>query len=386
MKDDTLAWGEGADQLGKAASESIGPVRHSEDTAFVTICDEHGERLPGCIQCRRRTSWTAVELLAHEFEDPRFAVDGLIPEGLTFVAGAPKLGKSWMALGLGIAVASGGRALGSVPVEQGDVLYLALEDSPRRLKDRLRQVLDGSGAPDGLHLQTSWPTIDEGGAERLQRWLEAHPSTRLILVDVWPRIRPRVKASGDYFSADYDAAAELQKVAIEAGVAITVLYHTRKVEHEDFVATLTGTLGTAAAADTLMVVKRSRGQADATLHVTGRDVLEQELALRFDAPAGTWSLLGDAAEYTIGESRRVILEAVREHGSLTPKQASGVTDLSHELVKKTMQRMHKDGELKANRGIYSLPPVPGVPMSLDDIESGDKGTRGTPPMDGVSDA
>ena len=97
----------------------------------------------------QRTSWTAAELLADDFPEPRFAVDGLLPEGLSFMAGAPKLGKSWMALGLGIAVASGGRALGSVPVEAGDVLYLALEDSPRRLQSRLRTLVGDENRPNG---------------------------------------------------------------------------------------------------------------------------------------------------------------------------------------------------------------------------------------------
>src|SRR6266540_3999994 len=75
--------------------------------------------------------------------EPRFAVDGLIPEGLAFMCGAPKLGKSWMALGLSIAVAAGGRALSAVQVERGEALYLALEDSPRRLQSRLRMLLAG---------------------------------------------------------------------------------------------------------------------------------------------------------------------------------------------------------------------------------------------------
>jgi hypothetical protein len=118
--------------------------------------------------------------------------------------------------------------------------------------------------------------------------------------------------------------------------------------------------------------------------VTGRDVREQELALRFDAPAGTWSLMGDAAEYAIGESRRMILEAVREHGSLTPKQASDVTNLSHDLCRQTMPRMAKDGQLKANRGSYT--PVTPVTTSLVDGISGDTVTTVTPSPEVTRDA
>ena len=89
---------------------------------------QHGDVPP------RRTSWTARDLLAAELPAPKYAVEGLFPEGLTFMAGAPKLGKSWLGLGLRIAVASGGHALGKIAVTQGDVLYLALEDNARRLR------------------------------------------------------------------------------------------------------------------------------------------------------------------------------------------------------------------------------------------------------------
>jgi hypothetical protein len=324
----------------------------------------------------RRTSWTAADLLASEFPAPRFAVDGLLPEGLAFMCGAPKLGKSWMALGLAIAVASGGRALGSIPVEAGDVLYLALEDSPRRLQSRLRTLLGGEDAPQALELETEWPRLDEGGTEKLDVWLDEHPDARLVLVDVWPRVRPRVtKRSADQYTLDYEAAELIQRLAISRGIAIVVLYHTRKAEASDFVETVTGTFGTASGADTIVVVKRGRGQADATLHITGRDISERELALRFAPEAGTWTLMGDAAEYGLGETRREILEAVRGHGALTPKQVAEITSVGYELAKKTMQRMAADGQLRGDRGSYRTP-VPCVPLSPEDAPSGTEGEEG----------
>lgn len=176
----------------------------------------------------RRTSWTAVDLMTADFAEPRFAVDNLIPEGLAFMCGAPKLGKSWMALGLSIAVAAGGKALGTIPVDGGEVLYLALEDSSRRLQSRLRVLLEGEHAPDGLQIETAWPRMDEGGADALDEWLDNHMAARLILIDVWPRIRPRAGNRSDYFTSDYDGAAQLQGLATQRGVAIVALYHTRK--------------------------------------------------------------------------------------------------------------------------------------------------------------
>jgi hypothetical protein len=318
----------------------------------------------GIVLPSRRTSWTAADLLAAEFPAPRFAVQELIPEGLTFMAGAPKLGKSWLALALGIACSSeGGRALGKIPVEAGAVLYLALEDSPRRLQSRLRTLLGDSPAPSRLQIETTWSRLDDGGAVEIDKWLVEHPDARLVIVDVWPRIRPRPAKGTDYFTLDYQAAEPLQALATDRGVAILVLYHTRKAEAEDFVEMVQGTFGTAAAADTIVVIKRSRGKADATLYVTGRDVSEQELALQFAPEAGTWTLLGNAADYTMGETRAELLAAVKAHGSLSPKQAAELTSIRYDLVRQTLVRMQHDGQLAASNGRYSAPKTPVTPVT-----------------------
>jgi hypothetical protein len=317
----------------------------------------------------RRTRWTGRDLLATDFPEPRFAVPALVPEGLTFFAGAPKLGKSWLALGLGIAVASGGRALGTLEVDRGEVLYLALEDSPRRLKDRLAILLRGEECPEGLWFETEWPRLGAGGAEQLSSWITEHPQARLVVVDVFTRMRTAEVKRSDLYKVDYDAASELQAVAIGNGVAVVCLYHTRKAEAQDFVETVQGTFGLAAGADTILVARRGRGEADATLLATGRDISEQELALRFSPEARTWSLLGDAAEYNLGETRREIVEAVRTHGTLTPKQAAEVAEVGYDLARQTMRRMAADGQLVGKAGRYTLPPqgpVTAVTVSLEE--------------------
>jgi RecA-family ATPase len=95
-------------------------------------------------------TFTATELMAFEFPEAQWAVPGMIPEGVTLLAGKPKLGKSWGSLGIGVAVATGGKPLGKVRVERGEVLYLALEDNLRRLQRRLQKLLAGDAPPAGL--------------------------------------------------------------------------------------------------------------------------------------------------------------------------------------------------------------------------------------------
>lgn len=307
---------------------------------------------------RHRTSFTAVELLGTDFPEQLWAVPGVIAEGLNLLVGAPKLGKSWLALNIAIAIAAGGRALGKVPVEQGEVLYLALEDGPRRLKKRLEMVLAAEPAPEGLHFETEWPALTDGGADDLSSWLGAHPDTRLVVVDVIARLRSPVKSNSDQYLHDYMTAEQIKRVADQHGCAVVAVHHTRKAAADDFIESVSGTNGLAGAADSIIVLKRSRGQADATLHVTGRDIAEQELALNFDGTIGTWALLGDAQEWRMGETRHQIIEAVRETGPSSPKGIADALDLPRDLVRQTVARMAKDGQIVNTLGTYSLPPVP----------------------------
>ncbi len=308
----------------------------------------------------RKTSWTAVELLETDFPEPRFAVPGIFAEGLNLLVGAPKLGKSWLVLNVANAVATGGRALGKVAVEQGEVLYLALEDGPRRLKNRLEMVLGDENftAPTGLHFETEWPPLIDGGAEDLSAWLGTHPDTRLVVVDVIARLRSPVKTNADRYMVDYMVAEEVKRVADQHSVPVVAVHHTRKAAADDFIDSVSGTNGLAGAADSIIVLKRSRGQADAVLHVTGRDVEEQELALNFDAHIGTWALLGDAQEWRMSDTRRQIIEVIREAGPSQPKEIAEALDLPRDLVRQTVTRMAKDDQLVNTSGTYSLPVPP----------------------------
>ncbi|MBY0527704.1 MAG: helicase RepA family protein [Gemmataceae bacterium] len=122
-------------------------------------------------------TFTAAELQAMRLDEPRCVVDGLISEGMGVLAGKPKLGKSWMALNISIAIASGDVALGGIPVDTGPVLYLALEDTKRRLQSRLAKLL-GTGdvaAPADLTMAVQWARQDKGGLADIADWLLANP-------------------------------------------------------------------------------------------------------------------------------------------------------------------------------------------------------------------
>jgi hypothetical protein len=316
-----------------------------------------------------RTSWSADELMAMTFPPARWAVPGVIAEGLNLLAGPPKVGKSWLSLGTAVAVASGTKALEAIDVEPGPVLYLALEDTARRLQNRMGKILQGRPAPAALTLATACPTLPQGGDEAIARWLERHPGARMVVIDVFAKVRGATPPGLSAYDADYTAMGHAKRLADTHGVAVVLVHHVRKMGSDDFLEQVSGTNGLAGAADATLVLKRARGTADGVLHVTGRDVEEAEYAMAFQPAAGTWHLLdGPPEDHNLSETRAAIVRHVRTHPDSTPKAIADATGLSHENVRKTCPRMAADGQLCGDAdGRYRLPgtgdhnPVPAVP-------------------------
>jgi hypothetical protein len=83
-------------------------------------------------QARVRTTWSHAQLLDEQFPEQQWVVQGLVPdESLVVLAGKKKLGKSWLALQIAQAAAGNVKVLGR-DVDQRTVLFIALEDGPRR--------------------------------------------------------------------------------------------------------------------------------------------------------------------------------------------------------------------------------------------------------------
>jgi DNA-binding transcriptional ArsR family regulator len=300
-------------------------------------------------------TFTAVDLMNREFPEPKWIVEGLLPEGLTLFAGPPKIGKSWLALSLCVATASAGHALGKIPVERGEALYVALEDTPRRLRSRLGMMLNGEAAPEGLHLATQWERLDQGGADQLENWLLGMPKCRLIIIDTLQRLRPPQQGNRGLYEQDYATLAYLKSLADTCGVAIVVVHHLRKGSSDDPLEEVSGTTGLTGAADTIWTLKRDRGRADAVLFSTGRDIDESETALQFDKGLGLWTLLGDAEEYRMTHERGKIIEILKQSGEpMTPKGIAEILGKTRESVQFLISKLVEEGSVeKVGYGQYT---------------------------------
>jgi hypothetical protein len=317
---------------------------------------------------------TAAAIVAMVLPDPKWAIPGILCEGLNILAGGQKLGKSWLALSVCIAIASGGRALGKIEVLQGDVLYLALEDTLRRLQDRLLKLMQGEVAPERLTIYTEWPRLDEAGLEWLRKWLTQHPEARLVVIDTLKKIRPPRSKNGSVYDEDYDFMGELKRLADEFEVAFLVLHHVRKASAEDVFDTVSGSIGLTGAADATLVLTRSRGKKEGLLHLTGRDVEEQAdedaMALEWDVDTGCWTLTGKVASQMVSGERQQIIEVLETLARpLSPKEIADMLNKNPSTTRTLLQKMTNQGQISCQNGVYTA----STHNTVDSVDSVDRG-------------
>jgi hypothetical protein len=313
-------------------------------------------------------------LRAMSFNAVRFLVRNLIPnEGVTLICAKPKVGKSWLVLDLALASTMNRLTLGDIKPLQGSVLYLALEDSLRRLRSRGDKLLppDVPEWPENLTLFTEWRRVDQGGLDDIRNWVlgerAAGRNVAFVAVDVLKMIRPTTVRGKPAYESDYEAITGLQKLARELTIAILVVHHTRKAESDDLIDKVSGTFGLSGAADTILVIERKSGGW--IFDVRGRDVSSDELAAEFHKETCKWTILGNAGDIHRSAEREAILNVFREAQALTsekvtlsPKKVTeGLVATGDDrspclkAVTRNLARMAQNGLVQREaRGEYSL--------------------------------
>lgn len=330
------------------------PRSDSSDGSDTSQDEDFEEKLLASI---RDGAWLDTQ----DFPPLRYAIDGLLPEGFSLLIGPPKAGKSWLVLGLLLAIAGGGTALGKIHIgAKKRVLYLALEDGDRRMQDRCRTILGDASIPERFHYLTQ---VQPGLVlATIAAFLKRYPDTGLIVVDTLGKVMPPSLPGESAYQRDYRVAGALKRAAdTHPGLSITALHHDRKAASEDFIDSVSGTHGLAGAADTIVVLARKRQATDAVLKVTGRDVPEAEYALTMNN--GLWELDGaDLAEAAsvaqeredsagLGDISVAILKFVREHPDGI--RAAAVVEKFGKDAYQYLSRLEERGDLiKIKRGWY----------------------------------
>ena len=221
-----------------------------------------------------------------------FCVETLLPEGISMLGGAPKVGKSWMVLLLALQVAKG-EPLWNLPTKQGTVLYLALEDSQSRLQDRVNRLT--GEAPASIHFATTAGTIGDELCMQISKFKLENPDTVLVIIDTFQIVRNNgIETS---YANDYEEVRELKALADDLKISLLLVHHLRKQGDSYPLNKLSGTTGISGAMDAVFILDRSKRNANcATLFCTGRDIESREIEIRLKKENCEWELKGDSLE------------------------------------------------------------------------------------------
>ena len=253
----------------------------SEDEALLDVCRKLGVAIPFL------PTITARELMEKEFPPRVELIEGMLGPGLYILAGAPKIGKSWLVLQIAHHISTG-TPLWDRRVSRHAVLYLCLEDTLQRIQSRLLTICDGETGDVTFSIEAG--ILGDGFEKQLIAYLRSHADTKVVIVDTLAKVRGTVSSSNVY-SSDYAAMNVFKHLADTFKIALILVHHTRKQDAEDAMQKISGTNGLMGCADGAMVLEKpDRSAQQAILTMTGRDFEDQTFRLRQNRETMCWEI------------------------------------------------------------------------------------------------
>lgn len=256
---------------------------NTDEQAIVDICRKLG------IQITTLSTFTAEELIRMDFPPLQELIEGMLAPGLYILAGASKIGKSWLVLQIAHHISTG-LPLWDRKTVKGDVLYLSLEDTLRRIQSRLLRICDGETG--NITFATEAELIGNGFEKQIHNYMRHNPKTKLIIIDTLIKVRD-IGWSSSVYADDYACMTVFKHLAEQYDIAIVLVHHTRKQESQDIMEMISGTNGIMGCADGAMVLERpKRLLPEASLNMTSRDFEDARILLRQDKETMCWEYAG----------------------------------------------------------------------------------------------
>ena len=299
---------------------------------------------------------SADELQGHVFPPIRWAVDRILPEGFTVLAGDPKIGKSLLAVDVCSAVAAGARAFGDLKCTAGDAIYLSFEDPARRIQQRIKNQCDTW--PRKFHIvENGIPQLGLDFYRVMDEMLGLWPDTRVVFLDTLQFVVPQ-KATGVNDYEHYCKVLDpLHRWALDNHVAVCGITHKTKAKMGTDENPFSGIIGSVAIqsnADALIILAKNykkdennTSDADGYMIVGGREVPSSHFSMEFNSEEVKWVMSEDQEGEGINVKRRSnnekILEVLQLKIEVAPKEISELSKINISTVKSCLKRMAKRG-------------------------------------------
>ena len=270
----------------------------TEKKAVIDVCRRLGIRIT------HLDTITASSLLDKQFAPQHELIEGMLAPGLYILAGASKIGKSWLVLQIAHCV-SMGLPLWGRKVQKSEVLYLALEDTERRIQSRLMRICGGETGE--IAFATESEVLGRGFEEQVTNYLHKHLQAKLVIVDTLIKVR-EMNSRGSAYADDYATMTAFKRIAEQYGITMLIVHHTRKQEAGDIMDMISGTTGIMGCADGAMVLERPlRRVPKGSISMTGRDFQDAKISLTQNPETMCWEFAGYTDELPEEQSDPVLM-------------------------------------------------------------------------------
>ena len=239
---------------------------------------------------------TATELMQKDIPEPivYIGVDSeepLLVEGTCILSAKPKLGKSWFALGICLAAATGEDFLG-YKTRKCSTLYLDLETSESLQQKRIKKALNGKDVPKNFYIDTETDRLGHGFVEQIEAYLKEDPEIGIVVIDVFQIVRSQSRGIKETeYEHAYRDITPLNVLAQKHHISIILVCHDRKsVNPEDPFENILGSTGLQGAATQMIVMFKGKKNDPIHVSVKGKTIDGQpDLNVKLDN--AQWSVV-----------------------------------------------------------------------------------------------
>lgn len=298
---------------------------------------------------------TDPQLRDRQYPEPEYLIEGiLVAAGFTLAVGAPKVGKTALSLPLALRLTHQGKR----------VLYIALDDSPRRLRAR-SMMAEPQRHEDHARLQYlfGWnPDSRDEAFGALNAWLSlARAMGRpydLVIIDTYGRFVGRKKSTADIFGYDYETGQAFKTLCSTHNCAVLVNHHAKKGSSEtggDWLEMISGTQGIAAAADAIWYITRTRNSRQGLWRITGNDMEEKEIPVVLGSDQ-VWreDLTVTPAQARHTGTPRDVLDHMMAHPVSSVSEIRDAVGADQNTVGVTLGRLRDEGLIEFFDGAWNL--------------------------------
>ncbi|MBO4651462.1 MAG: AAA family ATPase [Clostridiales bacterium] len=234
------------------------------------------------------------ELAEKEFVQRDPLIEHMLPpEGTLLFCGSSKIGKSWLALDMGLHICKGEKFWG-YDVRKAAVLYICLEDGELRLQNRMFKI--GEEGQKDFYYATDIASTEEDIIKQLDEQMEKHPEIGLIIIDSLTALRAKLAVvNNNAFIDDYRILNAFHHFTDNHHITLLIVHHVRKMRSEDPFDDIAGTNGLSAAADGSFVFRKEKFTDDEVkLYAKCRDAGQHMWTIRLDEETCIWKMIHES--------------------------------------------------------------------------------------------